>query len=50
MLLAVPIVTHAQVENLALNPSFEEDEAILNDPDWEAWCTWSPDDVIGNNV
>ena len=50
MLLAVPLVTYAQVENLALNPSFEEDEVILNDPDWEAWCTWSPDDVIGNNV
>jgi len=34
ILFTVPLVTHAQVVNLALNPSFEEDEnAILNDPD-----------------
>jgi len=51
MLFAIPLVTHAQVVNLALNPSFEEDEvAILNDQDWEAWCTWNPDDVSGSNA
>jgi len=51
MLFAVPQVTQAQVENLALNPSFEEDEdAILNDPDWFQWCTWNPDDVTGSNA
>ncbi|MHC4310346.1 MAG: carbohydrate binding domain-containing protein, partial [Planctomycetota bacterium] len=51
MLFAVPLVTHAQVVNLALNPSLEEDEvAILNDPDWESWCTWNPDDVTGSNA
>ncbi len=48
MLVAVPRVAHAQVENLVLNCSFEEDEVILNDPDWEQWCTWNPDDVTGS--
>jgi hypothetical protein len=32
-------VTQAQ-ENMALNPSFEEDEVILDDPAWEMWATW----------
>ncbi len=51
VLAAFPPVTHAQqVENLALNPSFEEDEVILNDSDWFQWCTWNPDDVTGSNV
>jgi hypothetical protein len=50
MLLGFPLAAQAQVENLALNPSFEEDEVILNDPDWEAWCTWNPDDVTGSNA
>jgi hypothetical protein len=51
MLFAVPIVTHAQVVNLALNPSFEEDEDfILDDPEWFQWCTWDPDDVSGSNA
>ena len=48
MLVAVPCVTHAQVENLVINPSFEEDEVVLNDPDWVQWCTWNPDDVTGS--
>ena len=47
-LIVLSPVTYAQVENLALNPSFEEDEVILNDPDWEAWCTWNPEDVTGS--
>jgi hypothetical protein len=50
VLVAFPLVTHAQVENLALNPSFEEDEVILDDPDWEQWCTWNPEDVTGSNA
>ena len=51
ILFAIPLVTYSQVENLALNPSFEEDEdAILNDPDWFQWCTWNPDDVTGSNA
>jgi hypothetical protein len=37
----VQTVTYAQqVENLAPNPSFEEDEVILNDPSYELWWTW----------
>ena len=39
-LLAAPLVTHAQVQNLLQNPSFEEDEVILNDPANEKWWTW----------
>ena len=27
--------------NLAPNPSFEEDEPILNDATWTNWCTWN---------
>ena len=50
LLATIPLVTHAQVENLALNFSFEEDEVILNDPNWESWCTWNPDDVTGSNA
>ncbi|HUU17307.1 MAG TPA: carbohydrate binding domain-containing protein [Sedimentisphaerales bacterium] len=50
VLVAFPLVTHAQVENLALNPSFEEDEVILDDPDWEQWCTWNPDEGAGSSV
>ncbi len=50
VLVAFPLVTHAQVENLVLNPSFEEDELILDDPDWEQWCTWNPDEGAGSSV
>ncbi|MFB0553217.1 MAG: carbohydrate binding domain-containing protein [Phycisphaerae bacterium] len=50
VLVVFPPVTNAQVENLALNPSFEEDEVILNDQDWYQWCTWNPEDVTGSNV
>jgi hypothetical protein len=39
-LLGVPPIAQAQVENLVLNPSFEEDEVILDDPAWEQWTTW----------
>jgi hypothetical protein len=40
VLLTIPPAAHAQVTNLAPNPSFEEDEPILDDPTWENWCTW----------
>ncbi len=33
VLVVLPPATHAQVENLLLNQSFEEDEPILDDPD-----------------
>jgi len=36
--------------NLALNPSFEEDEDILDDPNWYSWGTWNPDEGAGSNA
>jgi len=50
LMFAVPLVTHAQVENLVLNPSFEEDEPILDDPDWYLWCSWNPAEGAGSNA
>jgi hypothetical protein len=37
-------------ENLALNPSFEEDEPVLDDPDWYSWATWNPAEGAGSNA
>ena len=48
MLFAVPLVTHAQVENLITNPSFEEDEVILNDAAYEFWWTWGWEDGLNS--
>ncbi|MCP4607775.1 MAG: hypothetical protein GY845_03520 [Planctomycetes bacterium] len=40
VLVAVPRVTHAQVENLMhTDPSFE-DEIIIVSPGWTSWTTW----------
>ena len=50
VLAALPAVTHAQGENLLQNSSFEDDEPILDDPDWEQWCTWNPDEGAGSSV
>ncbi len=50
VLVAVPLVTHAQVDNLMLNPSFEEDEVILNDQDYEHWWTWGWEDGLNSTV
>jgi len=50
VLLAITAATHAQVDNLVMNPSFEEDEAILDDPAWEQWCTWNPAEGAGSNA
>jgi len=36
--------------NLLQNPSFEEDEPILDDPDWVNWCTWNPAEGAGSNT
>ncbi len=36
--------------NLLQNPSFEEDEPILDDPDWVSWCTWNPAEGAGSNT
>jgi hypothetical protein len=40
----------AEAENLVLNPSFEEDEVVLDDPDWYAWATWNPAEGAGSNA
>ena len=50
MLVAVPLVTHAQVENLVLNPSFEEDEVILDDPEWLQWATWGYEGGLNSTI
>jgi len=50
VLVAVPLVTHAQVDNLMLNPSFEEDEVILNDSAYEHWWTWGWEDGLTSTV
>jgi len=47
VLVAAPEVTHAQVENLLLNPSFEEDENINAGPQW--W-TWNPAEGAGSTA
>jgi hypothetical protein len=36
--------------NLLANGSFEEDEPILDDPDWVQWCTWNPAEGAGSNT
>jgi len=50
LLVTVPLVTHGQGQNLVLNPSFEEDEAVLDDPDWSQWTTWNPAEGAGSNA
>ena len=39
LLVTLPVAAHAQVVNLVPNPSLEEDEVVLDDPDWYQWCT-----------
>jgi hypothetical protein len=47
----VQTVTYAQqVENLSPNPSFEEDEVILNDSAYEHWWTWGWEDGLTSTV
>ena len=50
ILTAVPLAAHAQVVNLLSNPSFEEDEVILDDPAWEQWATWGYEDGLNSTV
>ena len=40
-LAAFPAAGQGQIVNLAPNPSFEEDEVVLDDAAWEHWCTWN---------
>lgn len=51
-LITIPLVGHAQEEviNLVLNPSFEEDEVILDDPAWQSWATWGDADGLNSTV
>ena len=49
-MLAILPTARAQVINLVQNPSFEADEAILDDPAWEAWATWNPAEGAGSNA
>jgi len=50
LLVTLPTAANAQAVNLLLNPSFEEDEAVLDDPDWYQWCTWNPAEGAGSNA
>ena len=50
VLVAVSPVTHAQVDNLLQNPSFEEDGVVLDNPNWEQWTTWNPAEGAGSNA
>ena len=49
-LVAIPQASHAQVVNLLKNPSFEEDEPVLDDADWSTWTTWNPAEGAGSNA
>ena len=49
LLVFFPAATHAQVENLVQNPSFEEDEDILVD-DGENWATWAWGDSLNTTI
>jgi hypothetical protein len=46
-----PATYAQQVENLAPNPSFEEeDDVILNDSDYEYWWTWGWEEGLTSTV
>ena len=49
-LVAIPQASHGQVVNLLKNPSFEEDELVLDDADWSTWTTWNPAEGAGSNA
>jgi regulation of enolase protein 1 (concanavalin A-like superfamily) len=49
-LLVAPATTQGQVVNLVKNPSFEEDEVILNDPAYDQWWTWGYDTGVNGTV
>ena len=48
--LLLGVVAHAQVTNLAVNGSFEADEAILDDPEWLQWATWGDGDGLNTTI
>ena len=49
-LIVAPAATQGQAVNLVKNPSFEQDEVILNDPAWDQWCTWGYDVGVNSTV
>ncbi len=49
-LVVAPAATQGQVVNLVQNQSFEEDEAILDDPAWDKWWTWAEDTGVKSTV
>ena len=51
VILAILPTAKAQVDgNLLQNPSFEEDEVILDDPAWESWTTWGWEGGLNSTV
>ena len=50
-LIGVPLSVHAQVENLVLNPSFEDENDVINDQ-WieNGWVTWGDGDGLDSVV
>jgi hypothetical protein len=50
-LIGIPLAVHAQVENLVLNPSFEDENDIINDQ-WieNGWVTWGDADGLDSVV
>jgi hypothetical protein len=50
-LIGVPLAVHAQVENLVLNPSFEDENDVINDQ-WieNGWVTWGDGDGLASVV
>ena len=49
VLVAVPLVTHAQVVNLLEDPSFE-DEIIIGNTAWNRWLTWAAGGAVNSTV
>ena len=50
IVMALSVAAHAQVVNLVENPSFEEDEEILNDAAYERWWTWGWEQGLNSTV
>ena len=49
VLVAVPLVTHAQVVNLLEDPSFE-DEIIIGNTAWTRWLTWGAGGAANSTI
>ncbi len=49
VLVAVPLVTHAQVVNLPEDPSFEN-EIIIGNTAWDKWLTWAAGGAVNSTI